>query len=520
MVIQLKKLLSDKAFLLELIGFVFLQVFIDIYRVFFESRYQIFGISLPEIVNIAYFGLLSLVFLLKFFKKPKFLIPVGIYAFLVIIYSVFHILNISKLNQNLLTGSELNYFKEIYFIIRTYLIPVFTFYYFICSNLKLQSFQKAVSILSLIISSNIILTNIFKVSFICYASTLEKNSFITRNIFEWFYNPDLEFPVYMTSKGWFYMGNQIGLILFMLFIFVLMNAFQSGKIRDYSLVLLNGIALIMIGTKVSTLGCCIVLALGLIFAVVFGVLLKQFKFNLMHFITYFVIGAIFFTFISHSPMLLVQEDRDNAATVTEEQQEAIDSLIKEFESNTTEEAFKEEFIKAFSEYVNSIPYFFGVEPEFLELFPIEENFKFWYNIITKGNNSQIDYRYLKSLIYDEVIQLNNNKIGDKLLGIGYISNFPYSERDILSQNIWFGYAGTALFIGPYLLLVLYGIVLALKKIKTCFVYQNAFFAVGICATFLMSYLAGHLFFGIFSITVFSFIAVAFYKFQTERQKGQ
>ena len=279
LVTKLKKLLSDKAFLIELIGFVLLQIFIDMYRVFFESKYQIFGISLPEIINIGYISFLTAIFFIKNFKKPKHYIPLVIYLFLFFTYCVFHIINILNFNQNILTNSELNWVKEIYFIVRTYIIPVLLCYYFLFSNLTLSFFKKTVSLISLIISLNIILTNIFKVSFICYASTLEKNSFISRNFFEWFFNPDTEFPVYMTSKGWFYMGNQIGLILFMLFVFVLMNAFESGKIKDYLLVGLNGLALVLIGTKVASLGCSILLWAGIIIAFIFGVWLKQFPFK-------------------------------------------------------------------------------------------------------------------------------------------------------------------------------------------------------------------------------------------------
>ncbi len=513
--IRLKKLLSDKAFTIQLICFVFLQVIIDIYRVFFESRFQILGISLPELVNIGYFSFLTLIFFLKFLKKPKFYIPIAIYTILTSVYMIFHIINVLKFKQDIFVGSELNWFKEVYFIARTYLIPIYVFFYLICSNLTLPMFKKAISALSLFISSNIVITNIFKVSFISYASTLEKNSFITRNIFEWFYNPDKEFPAYMTSKGWFYMGNQIGLILFMLFVFVIFIAFEKRTIGSYLLILLNGIALAMVGTKVSSFGGCLVLILGLIFAIIFGVILKQFSFKLKHFVVYSVITAILFTVIAYSPIYTMQEDRNSAYEITEEQKRVTESLAQKFKDQGNKEQLSEEFIKNFSDYVNSSPYFFGIHPEFLKLYTIENHFDFWYDIVIYSNNKQVDYRYMKSLIYDNALIDNGNIVGDKLFGIGYISAFPYSERDFGSQNIWFGYLGTLLLIGPYLILILYGIFLALKNFKKCFTYQNALFAIGICAPLLISYLAGHLFFGIFSITIFAFIVTAFYKFQKE-----
>ncbi len=516
----MKKLLSDKAFLIELIGFVFLQIFVDIYRTFFETSIQIFGIALPEFINIFYLLFLTAVFFLKNLKKPKVLIPVIIYSVLVAVYLVLHIMNIFRFGQDIFTGSELNWFKEVYYIIRTNLIPIYVFYYFICSSLTVRTFEKTISILSLIVSLNIILTNIFKVSFICYASGLEKNSLITRNIFEWFYNPDTEFPIYMTSKGWFYMGNQIGLILFILFVFVLMQAFKHGTIFRYLVAFLNGIAMLMVGTKVSAIGCCIVLGIGFVFAIVFGVILKQFVFNFKSFIIYLSISAIIVTVFLSSPMFSVQASRNEAYIVNEEQKEVTESLAQKFEEEKIDLEDKDnkkraEFIKEFSAYVNRSPYFFGIEPEFLELFPIKENFDFWYKIVINGNNRQLDYRFLKSAIYSEAIQKNDNKVLDKLFGIGYVSGFLYSEQDFISQNIWFGYFGTALLIGPYILVALYSVFLAFKRIRSCFVYQNAFFALGICAPLLFSFIAGHLFYGIFSIIIFAFVVAGFYKFQTE-----
>lgn len=528
MAINVKKLFSDRAFFIELIGFVFLQVFIDMYRTFFESQYQIFGIALPELVNILYLGALTVVFFIKHLKKPKVFIPVVIYSGLLLVYLAFHVLNILKLDQDLLTGSEANWFKEIYFIIRTYIIPVFIFYYFLCCEFKLALMKKAISVLSLIVSCNIIITNIFKVSFICYASTLEKNSFITRNVFEWFYNPDTANPAFMSSKGWFYMGNQIGVILLILLVFVVMIALESGKIRNYLVVLPNALAMILVSTKVAALGCCIVLIAGLVFGVLFGILLKQFKFKLKHIGVYLAIMALCFGILPFSPMISVQEGKMEAFETTEEQQTVKDQLNADFENLKKEAALlgdknskvskekTEKFKKMFFEYVNSSPYFFGIDPQFLELFPMEKNFDFWYDIVINGNGRQADYRYLKSIIYEEVVKVNGNEQSDRIWGIGYVSNFPYSERDFISQNIWFGYAGTALFIGPYILVTLYGIYQALRKIRECFVYQNAFYALGILMPLAVSLVAGHLFFGLFSITVYSLTVICFLRFQSER----
>ncbi len=527
MVMDIKKIFSDKAFLIELIGFVILQVFIDMYRPFFESRYQVFGISLPEIINLFYFAFLTLVFFVKGIKKPKTLIPVGIYSFLFVFYLVFHLSGAARFDQNILQGSDTNLLKEVYFISRTYLIPLFIAYYLLCSTLDRVSFRKTVLILSTVISTNIIITNIFKISFICYAAALDTNSFITRNIFQWFYHPDTENPAYMTSKGWFYMGNQIGLILLMLFVFVIMFALESGKMRHYLIAFSNALAMIMVGTKVAVLGCCIVLVLGMIFALVFGIAMKKFAFLPKHIITYLVILAVCFATLPFSPTRMMQAQQEEAFTVTAEQKEKREELKNRYEKiqekietlqGEEKEAAKEEMAKFQSDFcalLNHSPSFFGIDAAFLYLFPAENNFNFWFETAT-GGNEQVNYRKFKTVLFREVLEKNNNKQRDFLWGIGYISGFPYSEQDFISQGIWFGTVGTVLLIGPYYLLFFWGVFLALKKIKTCFIYENAFFALFFGLSTLLSLMAGHLFFGVFSIVIFAFISVYFFKFQTER----
>ncbi len=526
---NIKKIFSDKAFLIQLIGFVMLQIFIDMYRPFFESRYQVFGISLPEIVNLFCFAVLTFVFLVKAAKKPKVLIPVGIYSLCLILYLVFHFLNLAKFDQSILHGSEKNLFKEFYFILRTYLLPVFLSYYFLCSKIDRFSFKKTVSSLSLIISTNIIFTNIFKISFVSYAATLEKNTFITKNIFQWFFDPDITNPYLMTSKGWFYMGNQIGLILLMLFVFVMMFALESGKMGDYLVLFSNALAMLMVSTQVATLGCVIVLILGFVFAVVFGMLLKQFPFGIKNAVTYAVIAAVCFSILPFSPMVTIQSQQEQALSVTEEQENEREKLKDRYEKiksdiktlNGKEAKKAEEEMRIFKEEFCSLLYnkasFFGFEPNFLYLLPVENNFEFWFETAT-GDNEHVDYRKFKAMLFQEVLELNENKTGDRLWGIGYISGFPYTEQDFVSQNIFFGYAGTLLLIGPYYLLFLWGIFLALKKIRSCFIYENAFFALFLGLSTLLSFMAGHLFYSLFSIVIFALISAYFFKFQTERYR--
>ena len=72
-----------------------------------------------------------------------------------------------------------------------------------------------------------------------------------------------------------------------------------------------------------------------------------------------------------------------------------------------------------------------------------------------------------------------------------------------------------LFIGPYFFCALYTIIYILRHRKTNFRYENVFFAVSLGGISILSLMAGHLFFGIFSIVIFAFLTAAFYHVQKE-----
>lgn len=510
----MNKLVLDKNYEKQLLAFVILQPLIDIYRVFMESKIQFMGIALSEWINVLAFGYLCILFVVKYFKTPKYYIPLIVYGVVVMAYFALHAWNILQFDEGILNGAEISVFKELYFIIRVYLIPLVVFYMMLCVKINKVQLEMVTSWLSWIISGIIVVTNLLKVSFISYASTLEKNMFITRNIIEWFTNPDLENVAYMTSKGWFYMGNQIGVILFMLYPFVVMCAMKYKKTQNNILVVVQGVAMIMVGTKVATIGCVLILIAALVIGIVFGLILKQFSFGIRDLLRFFCIGIGLIVLLMHSPIVEMQNLRAEAYIMDEDElklkEEVKDMGNKLQKGGKVNKALIKKFAKVIAEY----PYAYGIEREFVELFDVEENYMFWYNIVISENNTHVDYRRLKTMIYEEVLRVNDNQ-NDRWLGIGYTSNFPYMEKDIYGQNVWFGYLGTTVLIGPYFLCVLYALIYILKHRKSNLRYENVFFAVSLGGISMLCLMAGHLFFGIFSIVIFAFFVAAFYHLQKE-----
>ncbi len=512
------RLINDKNFSLQLLGFVILQPFVDIYRVFFENTIEIAGISLAELINLLAIAYLIFLFVVKYIKQPKYFLPVVIYGVLLGGYCILHIWNISKFDESILNGADISAFKELYYMLRVYLLPLVVFYMFLCVKIKTGFFEKGINILSGLISGIIVVTNLFKVSFISYASSLETNQFITRNIIEWFINPDMENPAYMTSKGWFYMGNQIGVILFMLYPFVIMQALKYRKKRNYLLVIIQGIAMIMVGTRVAALGGMLILIVSPVIAILFGGILKQFPFERKDFLKLAGVAVCFVLLFVNSPVIDVQGAKGDAYEETDEQK-ARRKEMEKFKADLDKGIFDEKVVKMYAEDIEEYPYSYGISEEFVKLFDVEDNFEFWFDTVISKDRDQVNYRQFKKRIYEAVLEKNNNPY-DRWLGIGYTSGFPYVERDFTGQNIWFGYAGTFLLLGPYYICALYAVIQILRRIKTHFRYENAFFAVSLGGVSVLAYMAGHLFNGIFSAVIFAWLVSAFVHYQKKLEVSE
>lgn len=514
----MKRILDEKNFLLQLVGFVILQVFVDIYRVFIGNKIEVAGISLAELINVLAVLYLVCLFVIKFYKQPKYFVPVVIYGVLLVGYCILHSWNILRFDESILNGADISAFKDLYYLFRVYILPLAVFYMFLCVKIEKDLFEKTVSCLAWLISGIIVVTNLFKVSFISYASTLDGNQFITRNIIEWFINPDIKNPAYMTSKGWFYMGNQIGIILFMLYPFVLMLALKYKKKRNYLLAVICGIATIMVGTRVAAIGGFLILVSALVISIIFGAILKQFSFNKMDFIKLLCLIVGFALLYLNSPVVSVQEAKSDAYKETTESKKRREEMAKH-KDELEKGKFSKELIKMYAEDIEEYPYSYGVSKEFVELFSVEDNFQFWFDVVISSDRSQVNYRNFKMKIYEEVLKKNDNKY-DRCLGIGYTSNFPYVERDFTGQAIWYGWMGSILILGPYYLVGIYGVIQILRKFKTRFNYENAFFAVSLGGISVLAVVAGHLFYGIFSIVIFMWLVSCFIHLQKNAEVSE
>lgn len=534
------KHLSEKLEL-QIIIFVMLLPFIDIYDFFIESSVQFLGISVIELFKIFIVNyLLILVIISKKSKiislwyKYKKVICLVLIIFL--FYIFVHVLNVSNFNSNILSNTmDKNVLVELYYIYRTYFISLIIFFIIMMSDINKEKIIKLISIICFIMSIIIVVSNIFQVSYIAYSSYLEEDTLISGNIFSWFSDLNVTNADLYTSKGFFFSANQLSVILFSSFMISVLNFVISNKWYLYFTLFIKALALLMLSTKVCGIGLFLILIIYIILILFFKIFKKQKieKTKLCYLI------LIFFSFMClfvYSPLRYKIEALNNNLTKNESpkkdtfasniQETTViknsNNVFKQYEQSESEKAYamdlvslanieelneyeKDAFIIKLIEKRGSL----GIHLSYMEEYPIEDNLNFWKKVVLLPQSDRINFRKFKSYWYKDVLQKNDNIFFDKLFGIGYVSGFPYLESDFLGQDIWFGKIGTFYFVWIY---VIFYIVISIKFLRSIYKnlnMENCILCICLGIVFIISYIAGHTFGNIFPMTILILILKAY-----------
>lgn len=534
------KHLSEKLEL-QIIIFVMLLPFIDIYDFFIGSSVQFLGISVIELFKISIVNyLLILVIISKkskiislWYKYKKVMCLVLI---IFLLYIFVHVLNVSNFNSNILSNTmDKNVLVELYYIYRTYFISLIIFFIIMMSDINKEKIIKLISIICFIMSIIIVVSNIFQVSYIAYSSYLEEDTLISGNIFSWFSDLNVTNADLYTSKGFFFSANQLSVILFSSFMISVLNFVISNKWYLYFTLFIKALALLMLSTKVCGIGLFLILIIYIILILFFRIFKKQKieKTKLCYLI------LIFFSFMClffYSPLRYKIEVLNNNLTKNESpkkdtfasniQETTViknsNNVFKQDEQSESEKAYamdlvslanieelneyeKDAFIIKLIEKRGSL----GIHLSYMEEYPIEDNLNFWKKVVLLPQSDRINFRKFKSYWYKDVLQKNDNIFFDKLFGIGYVSGFPYLESDFLGQDIWFGKIGTFYFVWIY---VIFYIVISIKFLRSIYKnlnMENCILCICLGIVFIISYIAGHTFGNIFPMTILILILKAY-----------
>lgn len=459
------------------------------------------GLPLPS--TLIYFIGMPLVFFMAFLLKESnkkkvfwfvfsYLAIVGVYfiAHHIVVKDMFELLYLTNRYKYSIT-TELRY-------VLTLIIPLGLVYAFFKTEFDSKVFDRIILWSSILISFPLFFSNLFTFGPSTYYDGPTMSNFLT-----WFtgiyntYNPKV-----LATRFYFSEGNTTGIILFSIYP-LLINQFFKAKKKWFHLLLIviQGIAMYVLATRVATYGVTIMIAA--VSAVWFVLaLLKKVKFDWKPFAILALLFSIFFASLPYTPAVVnIGIDNRNNNAVWEDE-----SLRQQFKEEIGNEAlipgtaeFNYYYQHIFEQYhwllTQSDVYYkwyypYTIDPKFYVDLIFEVNF---YDR-TSGRQFQMIFFNYK---FDK---LNSFQ---KVFGFGY-SRFMMGsillEQDFVMQGYTLGYLGTMLLTGPWLVLLGAIILLGLKKFK--YIWNADFLVLGIAIVSILggAYLSGHVLDQFFSST--------------------
>lgn len=475
----MKKEVNDKLkYLLKLLTMIFLITSPIFDMTFFHSR-----ITTLIRIFIILVIFISTIFLYKDSRKSlKYIIIFYLLSASYLIVSYYHNKSFISLFPNNFNYSFIN---ELFTILKL-IMPITFIYSLYYQKLSKKDFKIIFISWSLFISLQIIITNMFKISLSSYSDIL-----IKYNIFEW--NKNIYY-IESASKGYFTYANMTSLILLMMLIYNF-YFFIKDNFKYIILIFLISISMLMLGTRVSSIGGLLTL-ICLIICYLFFVIIKKEKFNKRLFLLLSVI-ILWILLLPISPYKNRNIELNKYSNVKEELFENNDVDNKNDTQTIKKEISKQEYIESI---VNNdlIPEFF-----YKIYYSYEYDPDFWIDLIENTDESNINYRLIEEKMIKRVIKINNNKL-DVLLGISNsrIQNIHNLERDFIMQYYAFGIIGSIILLSVYLIMLIINIIKLIKK----FSFLNSINLIANILFCFCAYLTGNILCSMTMIIVYSFLS--------------
>ena len=432
---------------------------------------QLFGFSVIELLNIIIIGI-SIILTIHISKnRKKDIWQLIIYTSIFIIYILLHNINILKFNSDLFTRSNINIYIETYYIIRAYYMAALLLFVLIKNKdiFNIKFYVNIAKILICIISISLIALNILKLSYATYVE--ENSSFINYNIFD-FYKSS-QSPKLLSTRGWFTSANEISAILLTLLPINIYMIYKEKKKTNYLLYIIQFIAMIILGTRVSSLGAIAVSITAIIVNIIAKIIRKN-KIN--YALIMCTILCILYYFISPVGTYMLNHEATNYNDIKDNYSQELKNIEKE-----------DDIVK----YIDMHSYDFRINKYFKTLYPIEKDVTFWVEVALRDRNLNNNTRIMKTTIINRIQELNNNKY-DKYFGMGYTMNFIDVERDYIYQYYLFGIFGI-IFIVPHIFILIESIIQFINKRKKIKLVESALLFMSSIICLIAAYFSGHVF---------------------------
>jgi len=468
---MLKKINLDKLLMI----FILIQPILDFYLLFDEQIINIFKFSPTTIIRILFIIFFTIYLLFKIKYNKKYLLLLA-YLIFVGIYLIFYINN--SLNFNVGIGSNFTFslFTEAFYFIRMF-IPILLVFITYNTNIKEETFEKTIILVSLIFSLIIIITNLLKISLTSYGG----DNIILGNIFDWFLNNNYEFED-LASKGFFVSANQISSVFVMLFPINIYYAIKTSNKLCILSTLCLCLSMIIIGTRVGNYGWFLI-SLTVFIAWIFFALIHKNKIGitLKKIFVYVVFFSLLVLLTLNAPLM----ERETNKDYEEYEKKAITNEIREKLNSLKTREEKITFIEKYGEK------FFIPDAYIKEIYSYEKDTDFWIDTMKLPYSARGGNRNLQNLITKRIYELNDNNL-DKYLGMGY-SRFRnaklYIEQDYIVHFYTLGIFGIVLLVLPSFLIATYALIYML--VKKCFRMKTTILCMSVYLVNVISFFSGH-----------------------------
>lgn len=479
----MKKMITKyKDILFLLCLFMIIQPFLDIKPLFDNPNLSIFGITIPTIVRTLFILFIGLVMFYKNNnRKEKVLIC--IYLAIICVYTLCHHL-IAKDNLDIPINFSYSFMSECFYIIRM-LLPLILVYITKSLDLTYDKFINVILYSAIIIGIVIIVGDTLLISYTSYGST---TNITAASWLAWIFGDVTKYSfAELTSKGWFYMANQVSGLALLLLPFCLNDLIKNINRKNILATFTLTFAMILLGTRTSSYGWIIVYGLLVIISILLNVvkLIRKLNYKALNVSMFFL--TIFLFLLLVSPV-----------------------KTREFISDKVPSLDVEEQVDDVSDFIKLNYPKYGIQKIYIEdLYSYLYDSDFWLDVFDKSHDRVLDNREIETLISKRIISKNKG-IKYDLFGYSFSrmrNGQIYIEKDFIAQRVTIGYIGILLLICPLIFIIGYIIYrfIKLKKLNLDFIT----FLISMSAIYGSSLFTGHILDELF-ITLYIAFIIGYY----------
>lgn len=435
--------------------FILIQPFLDIYWLYKPPLDRIFRFSIPTILRIAGVVIILCMFLSIRQNWQRIKTQWWLFTYLVVLalYCLAHLWSVNHFQTIDPASYGYSNASEIFYLLRMFL-PLVILYVTQYADFSKRLFANAIKAVSAFFSGTIVLSNLFTISLTSYHSFAAKR--ISANIFGWFGHH--YYFSQLASKGFFFKANTVSAILFMLLPLMLYFMTERFNTVNVVLVIVQALAMTMLGTKVGLYGLFAGLLVYLVIYAGHVWLQKDVKFDKKVVITIVALLACATLIKPYSP--------------ASGRNQFVDSVVERRNSKKQESTLSRKLRRGLKKYhgqqerqflkrfIKKHHVAYSLKPGFIyKSYSYKYDPYFWLHVMRMPVSQRINYRRVEVLMLNKVMA-NNHQPRDKWLGISFIREnniFPL-ERDFLAQIYSLGIIGMVLYLGFYVWTLLYAII--------------------------------------------------------------